>query len=656
MGFLALTASVILAAWTVRAVVLAPSFRDLGEPWRAAGIASLYLWGLSQVLSVFHWWNPTGLLGAQLIAALVIWLLTRDAEPPASPQITERLREFWRELSATEKALTCLVAAVLLGSFLALLATDLQGDARTYHGVRPLYWIQSGSVFPYESFSHLQMAMPAYAELLFAWPVLLSGSELAGRIFCWIWYPLCGWGLWELLRSQRIERHVRILVLALLMSASQWIALQGELKPAGPQVFWSLGVLYFLLRSRIGDMPRFAAAAAFCLALAIACKPTSLVLALCFVLLIPLKDWTNRKCWLLAGSAFVIGALGSGLAATAASSWNHFGSPLSLGGYADEVTGASGLRELFVHLYRYLVVSFFPLSPQPFEQLGLSPLAAFVRGVAGAFLGLAELLGLAAPLPGESANSWLGLFPYHSQTGVMNLGLLAPLGLLALAWTAIRPGNSEKESAKTNRRVALALIGALLALLWRLRWQPAIPRLTFFVIALCALPLATQLAARARALKVLGVLTGLQALAALLLWVSLLAGIAPAQARNEASTLVPVARELPASARVLFLGSGLTYEYDLFGEGRTLIPWGQALPTPEALRNAVDAARADSIVVDDPRRVGPVRAELGAALDASLAYLRDSPDWELTWSKPEDTRRIWLFVRRAKQAPSPGHP
>jgi hypothetical protein len=140
-------------------------------------------------------------IAVQIVLCAVALRFTGGFRSP-SVQRLSGWRHLPSELAASLKTLSTWDLAVLLviGVMLALsavtqIATPIRGgDERMYHASRVIYWIQYQTAFPFVTHNDRQKIVPFGSELFFLWPVLLTHSEVIGRIVFWLAYPCAAIG------------------------------------------------------------------------------------------------------------------------------------------------------------------------------------------------------------------------------------------------------------------------------------------------------------------------------------------------------------------------------------------------------------------------------------------------------------------------------
>ncbi|MGI8802788.1 MAG: ArnT family glycosyltransferase [Solirubrobacteraceae bacterium] len=148
--------------------------------------------GLSELLSFVYLLTPEALLAGQILvlaASAVAWLragrpvlLSRPDMPPGG----------WLEQVRLHRALALLLAvaavALLFQGFMAVAVAPNEADALGYHLPRAAYWLQHHSALQYQpgQLDDPQLVSPPNAEILLAWTMALSRSDLLSQLVQWL--------------------------------------------------------------------------------------------------------------------------------------------------------------------------------------------------------------------------------------------------------------------------------------------------------------------------------------------------------------------------------------------------------------------------------------------------------------------------------------
>lgn len=538
-----------------------------------------------------------------------------------------------RSADALEKTFKVILITViglnLLVTFWGALSMPIDGDGRLYHAPRALYFIQNRSILPVESATVQMMALPYGTDLIFAGAVALTGSETAGKLAMWLAHPLLVLAVWGVLTLLGTAPLLRAALTALVATAGLIPGLLLSLKPELYQTVWVFGCLYCGLRARSAEesrRPVWLAVAAGLAVLSISAKPVSApVMLLAGYWLIRERPQLRKTCLYMSG-AVVIAAIGSGLVFTAYYTWKWFGRPFSIGPMEAEIYRDPSLGRFGVHLFRFVVTLLNPLTPEAGGHLGMPWLTELSHWIERLLASFASLIGMHRELPQETEGLWPGPFRYIAQGGAGNMGLFNIIGLGAVIWSLM---SIRERPAPFHFQVSLVSAVSIALALYLIRWQPGLTRILFFAVALWMIPFGA-LAARCKA--GIWVVVSL----ALIQGGGVLAGTVhyyrsyridgnPATAMF---SLRPVASGLPGNARVLYMGSSVAYEYDLFGSDRKLFPWGRHVYSKSRLDGKLRETGADHVLLDNCARFSGMQHACPWKYDEFEAELESRDDWE----------------------------
>ncbi|MCC5841515.1 MAG: hypothetical protein JJT96_15480 [Opitutales bacterium] len=129
-------------------------------------------------------------------------------------------------------------------------------DELMYHASRSLYWLQAGSVFPFESHNIRHNAFTFGSDLWFLFSIAHLRSEVGGTLFFFLQLPLALCAVWGLLSSLGVQSNLiksmaltGILLMPLLLRESM------QLKPEVGMIWALSGFSYYFSRivSEIDD-------------------------------------------------------------------------------------------------------------------------------------------------------------------------------------------------------------------------------------------------------------------------------------------------------------------------------------------------------------------------------------------------------------------
>ncbi len=436
----------------------------------ALAATALQIGAISSGLSVFYQLRPAPWLAAQSFLFVITLAATiinthrhsgslKASIPKASAEESEEA-----EVSASNEPLdpvTLIVLLLVIGfvtaSGLTQLLTPVSGfDERMYHASRVLYWIQQQSVFPYVSHNDRQVVYSFGSELWFLWPVLLTRTEVIGRMIFWLGFPAAVMALDHLLHELKVNRLFRSIGLLLFVATPIVQTVSVGLKPEIWLAAMMIGAAFWIVRAlqQPESAPRCFFFSALFLALSINIKFTALAM-LPVLFLIPWLTKSRPRRLPAFRAMFMGGIAGlllSGLLITVAFNLHRDGNlmgPQAL----NRVTSSDRTPiQLYTHAVRlpFLLMEF-PLMPG--NRLRNSLTRAGNQMIAR--------LGADQPLALETNEGWPGRFAYSVPENAekFSLGGLLWLPFLLVGLTLVM-----LEAVRTFPAICLSPLSVLVLL------------------------------------------------------------------------------------------------------------------------------------------------------------------------------------------------
>jgi hypothetical protein len=586
----------------------------------------LQIGAIASLTSLVHLLRPDIWVLVQILICAVTLRFTGGMNRPRLRSFTARCSRLWSELAAfiTELSVWGVMALIAIGAILVLslamqAATPIYGyDERMYHASRVLYWMQNQSVFPYVTHNIRQTIIPFGSELFFLWPVLLTKTEIVGRIAFWSAYPLAAIGQYLLLRTMKLGRTTALVGVLILISTPLVASSAIGLKPEVWSIVTLLGVAYW--------------AVSLCLAPE-ETKTKCLLLGVFTVLSINVRPFPVA---ILPSLILVI--------------WwaqSAFSFSTRLKAFAAGLICAGVMSSLLIPLVSNTILYRHPLGPPEVRHLveaDTTPKVVYTHAVRFAFL-LLELpdvpasaetranfsnaanhliasIGAGAPLTWEdNAGPWPGKFAYslpeHSKRfslwGLLWIPtlLIAALSLMrnvAMTWPQVRLTPISAQS--------LLVIPLLGAILFGARWmvQSEVPGRYLIGPYALLLPVGIAIVGSYASRRKFA-----QAFIALVVAYSVYQPISD-RAYDAVQTIVaPISAKtinepfeetvdlLPTGSRILFVGNHDAPDYPLFSSGthysNTVIPWGSAPFDPVRMRRLIDSEKVTHVLIQDDLHV-----------------------------------------------------
>ncbi|MGM9425901.1 hypothetical protein [Hydrogenophaga sp. MI9] len=592
--------------------------------WVFVAVLMLQVGGITSLTSLVHQLTPTGWLLVQgLMGALTLsftggW---RGHALQGVGQSGRRLRSGLAALvgglSGWGRLLLCVVGAVVL------LATVRQGmaplrnsDDWLYHATRVIHWVQNRSAFPYDAHIFQQNIVPFGSELFFLWPVLLTKSELAGRLVFGMALPLVAVGQYLLLRALRLGQTAALAGVLVLVSTPLVLASTTGLKPEIWAILSLLGLAHWALTVGAAPGPVRCFFLGVFAVLCINVRSFPVVLLPSLVLIV---WWASgelsraRRLKFLATGGLCAGLLSALLIPLVFNTINH-GHPMGPELAQQGVKAKIEPQVMYTHAVRFAFQSL-ELPVVPVSEKGRT---GFSRVANQAI----DALGAGRPLDGEANGFWPGRFVYalpgyaarYSLWGLFWL----PVLLVALVHVARNLVSTWPRVRLTDASV-LALLAIPLwgAILFGARWMVHSDVPGRFLVGAYALTLTlgiTVLLPHLSGRRVAGALAAAAVAYAAFQPVRSLVqevlqqatpGAAPGVVLDEPFSEV-TRSVLPAGSRVLLIGDKDTREYPLFAPdahyANVVIPWGTGGFDPVRMRRLMDTERVTHVLIHNDQQ------------------------------------------------------
>ncbi len=590
--------------------------------WIFVASVMLQVGAITSLTSLIHQLTPSMWVLVQMLVCAVTVPLTGGLHRPtgvAWSRLRSGVAAFVAGLSSWGTLALCAIGGMLLLSMVVQAATPLQGfDDRMYHASRVIYWIQHQTVFPFETHNIRQTIVPFGSELFFLWPVLLTKTEVVGRLVFWLALPLASVGQYVLLRALKLSQTAALVGVLILISTPLVVSSAMGLKPEVWSIVTLLGVAYWAVAICFGsERPKtvFFFLGVFAIwSINVRSFPVSILPSLLLI------AW-----WAPGPSSFAtrLKSLAAGLAAAGLMSslliplafntalYHH---PLGPGDVRRIIQADVTLQVMYTHAVRFASL-LLELPDVPASAETRSHFSSAVNQVMAA-------VGAGAPLAGENDRPWPGRFAYalpEHSTRFSLWGLLwIPVLLMAVpllvrnvvaTWPRVR---LTAVSAQT-----LLVIPLLGAILFGSRWMTQSEVPGRFLAGPYALALSIGLALIvprlsmknfAQALTAMAVMYGVyQPMRALAFdAVQAIAAPAPAKLINEPFDEV-VGPLMPAGSRVLFVGHQDARDYPLFSPqthfSNAVIPWGTGPFDPARMRRLIASEKVTHVLIQHDERV-----------------------------------------------------
>jgi hypothetical protein len=571
--------------------------------WLLPACVSLQLGLLACGLSLVRLMKPPWWLAGQFALLVGAFLWSRRRPRPEPLDAGKPLRMWWTSAPLLARGATVIaVLFVVLSGFRQAVEPISGFDDRMYHASRVAYWMENASILPYPTHNERQVAFPFGSELYFLWPVLLTKSEVCGRVVFWLGFPLAAVGVHLLAGRAGAREPYRSFATLLFVSTPIVGSLSNGLAPELWLAFFEGGTAYWLLEAAGTDSENETARAAFWsgafFLLALNVKTTAVGLAVPLAFL-PFTFVRRGAAWpsfrALVGGALA-GLLLSGLALNCAGNLLRCGNPFGSAGLRTVHRSDLDARQLVIHATRLP----FALFELPWVPGSLRERLEMLGEAAATRLGATRTISFE-----DSPWFWPGKFHFNLPPAAKNYSLGGVLWLPALLGAGLLAVRRFRTAGRGNWRSGLLVCTAvawfsLLPVVFGLRWMVESGVPIRFLIAPWALgaillgvlasrrPMESRLLTAAAAL-----LVAAQALPSLHGgWRAALAALQ--NPPSEAALDEPFAKVLPKvppGSRILLFADQGTRDYPLFrpreGFPNRVATWGQGTPTPDAVLDLV---------------------------------------------------------------------
>lgn len=617
--------STFLLVWS--SLILSSQFASViaDRFWVFIASVMLQLGLVTSLTSLVHQLNPAGWLFSQLLICALVLFLTRFFYRLRVQNFTigwkfihRNISVFFADLSHWDWIILLVISAILIVSVALRVIIPLSDfDERMYHASRVMYWIQYEAALPFVTHNIRQTLLTFGSELFFLWPVLLTKTELIGRLVFWLAYPLAAIGQYLLLRKMKLSRTTALIGVLILIATPNIASSAITLKPEIWSVVTLLGVAYWATsicltpdRSRV----QYFLLAIF-LVLSINIRAFSIAILPSLMLII---FWANSSFSLLTRlKHFFIGlvcaVIMSGLLLPLVSNAVIYQHPLGPKDVRQFVEADITPRVMYTHIVRFafslLEIPYIPVSAETRTRLS---------NIGNRFI---SIINADTPLSSEDNNSWQGKFVYV-------LPRVSPrFSLWGLIWLPLLPIATwilTRNVAVTWPKVRLTLISTqsllalplLFAILFRARWMVhgevpmrflISPYALFLPIGI--LVLAPYIAPR-RLIRILmailiaysiGPLFGIQT-RRLLQAISL-----PIPRRVINEPFGEAVDLIPLNSRILLIGNQSVRDYPLFSPSthysNAVIPWGTKPFEPARIRCLLASKKVTHVLIQDEEQV-----------------------------------------------------
>lgn len=601
----------------------------MGSPadrfWVFVAALMLQVGAITGLTSLVHQLTPAGWLLVQVVFLGVTLRWAGGARPDwqggraAWARLHSGCVSFASELSAWGAMALLSVCVLLLTSLALQMALPIEDfDDRMYHASRVIYWIQHQSVFPFETHNLRQTIVPFGSELFFLWPVLLTKSEVVGRVVFWSALPLAAVGQYVLLRALHLGKTAALVGVLILISTPRTMLSAVGLRPEIWSVLALLGLAYWAVS--LGSETERAKHRCFylgvfaVLSINVRSFPVSILPSLVLVIWWAggRQSFVERlKAWM--GGLALAGVL-STLIIPLGFNALQYRDPLGPQEVQRVVRADLSWQTAYTHAVRFasllLELPDVPASVETRDQ------------ISGSANRLIAMAGAGVPLSGEAGRPWPGPYKYELPVHATRFSLwgllwipvsLAGLVHLLRRWRSGRPTPALAPVAV----LTLLAVPLTLAVLLGSRWMASSDVPGRFLAGPYALTLALGLALIAPRWTP-GKIA--QALLALLLVygayqplrvtaydaVQAMADPPAPAALNEPFAEVAGAL-LPPGARVLLVGDQDARDYPLFAPAdrfsRAVIPWGSQRFDPSRMDRLIASEKVTHVLIQNDERV-----------------------------------------------------
>ena len=602
---------------------LATSLAD--KFWIFIASLMLQIGAIASLTSVVHQLNPV----AWVLVQVLICTLTLQFTGGVLRSNPRHFLGRWRHLHSGMVAFVAglstwgLMALIAIGGTLALslvtqTATPIyMGDEKMYHASRVIYWIQHHTVFPFVTHNVRQTMIPFGSELFFLWPVLLTKTEVLGRLVFWLAFPVAAAGQYFLLRAMNLSRTIALAGVLILISTPLVASSAIGLKPELWSVVALLGVAYWLVSICLtpgGMKTKYFFLGIFTvLSINIRSFPVAILPSLILIIL-----WTQspvssivRVKFLAAG--LTCAGLMSALLVPLAFNFAIYHHPLGPPEIRHQVEADITPSTIYTHAVRFVFLLLeLPDVPASTET------RTRLSNTANEFI---LAVGAGSPLLWEDDSPWPGKFSYalperSKRFSLWGLLWIPTLGIAAFllmrnvvaTWPQVR-----LTAVSAQTLLAIPLLGAIL---FGARWMVHSDVPGRFLIGPYSLLLPIGMAIfgpyistrkLAQALVAMLVLYAVYQPISAQVYNTVQAIAAPISAKTTNQPFDEALDLMPDGSRILFVGNQDVPDYPLFSPGthysNAVIPWGTAPFDPARMRRLIDSEKATHVLVQDDEKV-----------------------------------------------------
>lgn len=655
------TLSLLLLVWT--SLLLSARFgcsRADGF-WIFVAGAMLQVGAVTSLTSLLHQLTP----GAWLLAQAFILALTLGFTGGVSRSHFHCLPAGWNRLRSGLTAFVAelspfgLMALIAIGGILTLsavmqMATPIHaGDEKVYHASRVIYWIQQRTALPFATHNIRQTITPFGSELFFLWPVLLTKSELIGRLVFWMAYPLAAAGQYFLLRTLKLNRTIAMVGVLILVSTPLVASSAIGLKPELWYVLSLLGTAYWaatICLGHDGTPGRYFFLGLFTvLGINIRAFPVAILPSLILIIW-----WTRSSFSFLTRlkavvAGLVCGCLMSALLIPVASNFSIYDHPLGPLKVRQQVEADITPRVIYTHAVRFAFLLL--------ELPDVAVSAEMRNDFSASSNNFISAIGAGVPLLWEDERPWPGRFVYSlpEQAKRFSLwGLLWIPTLLTALLLLIRNVATTWPRVQLTAVSALSLLAIplLSAVLFGARWMAQSEVPARFLVGPYSLMLAVGIAIFCQNLSArkfawpfcaIIILYSVYQPFSTQIRNAIQAVAAPVSEKEINQPFAEALELMPPGSRMIFVGNRDAPDYPLFSPGtqfsNAVIPWGLAPFDPARMRRLIDSEKATHVLIQDVERV-PVVWHPPLDIMEMMNWMTQEPGLKAV---PLDTPRMRLF-------------
>jgi hypothetical protein len=637
--------SFVLLVWCALRVSARAGNSAADRYWIGIATVMLQLGAITSLTSSIHQLRPGAWIAVQIVLCAVTLRFTGGFRAGSVRRVAgwrdlpSELAAFLKTLSPQGLAVLLVIGVMLALSAITQIATPIRGaDERMYHASRVLYWIQYQTAFPFSTHNDRQNIVPFGSELFFLWPVLLTHSEVVGRIVFWLAYPCAAIGQYLLLRALKLSRTVALAGALILIATPLVSASAVSLKPELWFIVSLLGMSYWTVSICL-HRTRMAAACFFLgvfAMLSVNVRAFPLVI-LPIVAVIPLLrrrgDAAATRLKAVAAGLACAGVL-SGFLIPVGFNLAHYRHPFGPPGARQVVLAEVSPRQLYTHAVRFAFVLLeLPDAVVPAET------RARLGALANRFI---TAVGAGSPLPMETESDWPGAFVYALPERAARFSLWGLLWIPTLLVAAVLLIRNVRA---TWPRVSLAAIPALTllalplvtAILFGARWMVRADVPARYLIGAYALTLPIGIVVAlsyikgrklAESLAVIAVAVAVYQPMRVQTLDALNAVTAPSAVGPSDRGFEEALAAMPERSRIVLIGAQNAPDYVLFSPGHrysnAVIPWGKTPFDPARMRDLIESRNATHVLVQDDRTLS-LHWDSGIRTDTMVAWLAGQP-------------------------------